>query len=158
MSDARSVRATASGGVPPKTSSRSLYTACCATILAFHVLLCMSCSHLERFLRGFGFTQRAHFQTSNRCRVVGLCVDCKWYCDSFSRHFYTASGPPSHQDSSPDASRGSHSVSVPVSSPVVPADGCGCFGCTSRCVSCCVPLSYSRNSSRDSDHDMRGPL
>ena len=64
--------------------------------------------------------------------------------------------PPSHQASSLDASRGSPSlVLVPVSSPAVPADGCGCFGCTSPCVSCVVPPRHSRYSFRDGGHDMK---
>ena len=61
-----------------------------------------------------------------------------------------------HQASSPDADRGSPSVVlVLVSSLAVPADGCGCFRCTSHRVSCWIPLLYTRNSFRDGGHDMR---
>ena len=62
----KSAQATASGGVLAKTSSWSPHVTRCAAILVFHSLLSMSCSHLDRaFLRGFGFTQHAHFRTSS---------------------------------------------------------------------------------------------
>ena len=46
--NAKSVPATASCGVPAKTSSRSPYATCCATSQAFTASSSVSCSHLDR--------------------------------------------------------------------------------------------------------------
>ena len=77
-----------------------------------------------------------------------------WVCALTTNSFV----PPSHQASLPGASRCSPSVVlVPVSSPHVLADGCGCFGCTSPCVSCWIPVLHSRYSLRDGRADLRDP-
>ena len=46
-------------------------------------------------------------------------------------------------------------VRLPWSSPALPADGCGYFGCTSPRVPCWIPLSHSRSSFLDGGRDLR---
>ena len=53
-------------------------------ILAFHNMLSVSCSHLERtFLRSFGFTQHAHFQNLDSVSALvnlrrATCITLSW--------------------------------------------------------------------------------